>query len=47
MKGLIDSAGKYRNQGVEIVKGTKVEHIAPPFKNVPFLMKDLFESLKN
>jgi len=47
MKGLIESAGKYRNQGVGIVKGTNVEHVAPPFENVPFLMKDLFEYLKD
>ena len=47
MKGLIESAGKYRNQGVGIVKGTKVEHVAPPFENVPFLMKELFEYLKD
>ena len=46
MNGLIESAGKYRNQGVGIVKGTKVEHIAPPFENVPFQMKNLFEYLK-
>jgi len=46
MDGLIDSAGKYRKQGVGIVKGTKVEHIAPPHENVPYLMKDLFEYLK-
>ena len=47
MNGLIDSPGKYRRQGVGIVKGTKVEHIAPPFKNVPYLMKDLFKYLKS
>jgi Fic family protein len=47
MNGLIDSAGKYRNKGVGIVKGNKVEHIAPPFENVPFLMKNLFEYLKD
>jgi len=46
MKGLIDTAGKYRNQGVGIVKGDEVEHIAPPFENVPYLMKDLFKYLK-
>ena len=45
MNGLIESAGKYRKQGVGIVKGTKVEHIAPPHDNVPHLMKDLFEYL--
>ena len=47
MNRLIESAGKYRKQGVGIVKGTTVEHIAPPFENVPHLMKDLFEYLKD
>jgi Fic family protein len=47
MNGLIESAGTYRKQGVGIVKGTKVEHIAPPHENVPHLMKDLFEYLKD
>ncbi len=47
MNGLIDSAGKYRKQGVGIVKGSKIKHIAPPFENVPHLMKDLFEYLKD
>jgi Fic family protein len=47
MNGLIEEAGEYRKQGVGIVKGTIVEHIAPPFENVPYLMKDLFEYLKN
>ena len=47
MNGLIESAGKYRKQGVGIVKGTIVEHVAPPFENVPHLMKDLFEYLKD
>jgi len=47
MNGLIESAGKYRKQGVGIVKGTKVEHIAPPHENVPHLMKELFEYIKD
>lgn len=47
MNGLIESAGKYRKQGVGIVKGTNVEHIAPPYENVPHLMKDLFEYIKD
>ena len=47
MLGLMDKAGKYRKQGVGIVKGTKVEHIAPPFENVPYLIKDLFKYLKD
>jgi Fic family protein len=46
MTSLITDAGKYRNQSVGIIKGSKVEHLAPPFDNVPFLMKDLFEYLK-
>jgi Fic family protein len=46
MEGLIENAGQYRNQSVGIVKGSKVEHLAPPFVNVPYLMKDLFEYLK-
>lgn len=46
MNNLIKDSGKYRTQGVGIVKGSKVEHLAPPFDNVPFLMKELFEYLK-
>jgi Fic family protein len=47
MNELINSAGNYRNENVGIVKGDKVEHLAPPHKNVPFLMKDLFKYLKD
>jgi Fic family protein len=47
MKGLIENLGKYRKQGVGIVKGTKVEHIAPSYQDVPYLMKDLFKYLKD
>jgi Fic family protein len=47
MNGLIKNAGTYRNQGVGIVKGTKVEHVAPPADNVPFLMKNLFDYLQD
>lgn len=46
MEGLIENAGKYRSQSVGIVKGSKVEHLAPPFENVQFLMKDLFQYLQ-
>lgn len=46
MVGLIDNAGKYRKQGVGIIKGSKLEHVAPPYKNVPYLMTDLFNYLK-
>jgi len=47
MNKLIKDAGKYRKQGVGIVKGTIVAHLAPPFERIPFLMKDLFGYLKN
>lgn len=46
LKNLVSDAGKYRKQGVGIVKGEKVEHIAPSYDRVPFLMKDLFQYLK-
>ena len=46
MKGLIPDAGNYRRQGVGIVKGSEVQHLAPPAENVSFLMKDLFQYLK-
>lgn len=47
LKDLIENSGKYRTKGVGIVKGSKVEHLAPPHENVPFLMKDLFQYLKD
>lgn len=47
LQKLINEPGRYRKQGVGIVKGSKVEHIAPSFENVPYLMKDLFEYLKD
>ena len=46
LKNLIEDAGSYRKQGVGIVKGTSIEHLAPPADNVPYLMKDLFKFLK-
>lgn len=46
MKGLIDNAGKLRTTNVGIVKGSKVEHIAPGGTIVNGLMKDLFDYLK-
>lgn len=47
MKSLIDKPGSYRTKSVGIVKGSKVEHLAPPYENLPFLMKDLFGYLKD
>jgi Fic family protein len=46
MDGLIDHAGKFRTKNVGIVKGSKVEHIAPSGTMVNGLMKDLFDYLK-
>jgi Fic family protein len=46
MEGLIKNAGKYRNTGVGIIKGSEIAHMAPPAGNVPFLVKDLFNYLK-
>jgi Fic family protein len=47
LKDLIEEAGTYRKKAVGIVKGSKVEHLAPPHENVPFLMNDLFLYLKD
>lgn len=47
MNELIKDAGSYRKEGVGIVKGDKVEHLAPPHNNVPFLMNELFDYLKD
>jgi len=46
MKGLIDYPGKLRTTNVGIIKGSKVEHIAPGGTMVKGLMKDLFDYLK-
>jgi Fic family protein len=47
MAGLVENPGAFRKEGVGIVKGSKIEHVAPPAENVPFLMKELFDYLKN
>lgn len=47
MKGLVQKPGTHRTESVGIAKNNKVEHIAPPFENVRFLMKNLFDYLKN
>ncbi len=46
MKGLIDDAGKLRTKNVGIVKGSKVEHVAPSGSMIKGLMNDLFDYLK-
>lgn len=47
LNGLVEDAGNYRKKSVGIAKGDFIAHIAPPYENVPFLMKNLFEYLKN
>ena len=47
MNGLVPDPGSYRKQAVGIAKGSKLEHMAPPHENLPFLMKDLFSHLKD
>ncbi|MCF6350288.1 MAG: Fic family protein [Flavobacteriaceae bacterium] len=46
MQGLIAEAGKLRLKNVGIVKGAKIEHIAPNGSMVKGLMNDLFNYLK-
>ena len=46
MTGLIENPGNYRTRGVGVVKGSQVAHLAPPAGNVPGLMKELFQYLK-
>lgn len=46
MQGLIPFPGQYRKTSVGIVKGNQLAHVAPPAKNIPYLMKDLFQYLK-
>lgn len=46
MNGLIERPGIFRKEGVEIVKGAKIEHLAPPVENVQYLMNVLFNYIK-
>ncbi|MFO8165324.1 MAG: hypothetical protein R6T98_12450 [Desulfatiglandales bacterium] len=47
MGGLIKSPGKYRNKDVGIIHGRNIAHIALQPGNVPTLMNQLFNYLKN
>jgi Fic family protein len=44
---LVGNAGSFRTKQVGIFKGKRVSHIAPGYKMVPGLMRDLFDYLKN
>lgn len=46
MKGLLQTAGKWRGADVGILKGAALAHVAPPAKRVPGLMQELFDFLK-
>lgn len=46
MNGLIDSAGKLRAKNVGIVKGSKIEYIAPNGALVKGLLNNLFDYVK-
>ena len=46
MHGLVDTCGKYRKDGVGIINGVNIIHIAPPPERVPTLMKELFSWLR-
>lgn len=47
-KGLVDRPGKFRNCNVGVMDGAgNVVHMAPPFANVPSLVKDLFAWLSD
>ena len=46
MNGLIENAGKLRTKNVGIVKGSKVQHLAPGGLMVKGLLKNLFDYLK-
>lgn len=47
MKGLIENPGNFRSTEVGVVKGSKVQHLAPSGSMVNGLMNDLFSYLKN
>ncbi len=47
MFGLVDDAGHWRSTGAGIYRGDRLVHITPPQSQVPRLMADLFDWLKN
>jgi len=46
MKGLVKDAGMYRHEGVGVMSGEQVVHMAPQAERVPKLMADLLQWLK-
>ncbi len=47
MKGLVKDAGMYRQEGVGVMSGEQVVHMAPQTTRVPKLMTDLLEWLES
>ena len=47
MEGLVPDNGKFIKQGVGIMAGNQMAHMAPPAENVPHLMNDLLDYLKS
>jgi Fic family protein len=47
MGEILVNAGNFRNKDVGVGNSNEVSHIAPPFIQVPNLMQDLFDYLKN
>ena len=47
MKGLVKDAGMYRQEGVGVMSGEQVVHMAPQATRVPKLMTDLLEWLES
>ncbi len=47
MQTLFPDAGRFRRGGVGVFEGENLIHMAPPADRVPYLIKELFEWLKN
>jgi Fic family protein len=47
MNGLVNDCGVFRKKGVGVMAGNIIAHMAPPAENVPYLMNDLFNYLKD
>jgi Fic family protein len=47
MKGLAPDAGRLRTGAVGILHGSKVSHVAPPARQIPRRVGELFDFLKN
>ncbi len=47
MQGLVEKAGRYRSQGVGVMSGDQVVHMAPQADRVPKLMQELLDWLSD